>query len=61
MEANIAAVERAREKNAHPERRGDGRKRKARLGFGPNWYPPVHSGEEHQWSIGPGIGVQWGL
>jgi hypothetical protein len=26
-----------------------------------NWYPPVHSGEEHQWSIGPGIGVQWGL
>jgi Patatin-like phospholipase len=26
-----------------------------------NWYPPAHSGEKHQWSIGPGIGVQWGL
>jgi len=26
-----------------------------------NWYPPAHSGQSHQWSIGPGIGVQWGL
>jgi len=21
---------------------------------------PAHSGQEQQWSIGPGVGVQWG-
>ena len=26
-----------------------------------NWYPPARSGETSQWSIGPGIGVQWGF
>jgi hypothetical protein len=26
-----------------------------------NWYPPAHGGQEHEWAIGPGIGVQWGL
>jgi hypothetical protein len=32
-----------------------------RLQLTGNWYPPAHSGQKHQWSIGPGIGVQWGL
>jgi hypothetical protein len=26
-----------------------------------NWYPPLHGGQEHQWAIGPGIGLQWGF
>lgn len=26
-----------------------------------NWYPPVRSGEDPEWAIGPGIGVQWGF
>jgi hypothetical protein len=26
-----------------------------------NWYPPVRSGQDHQWAIGPGIGLQWGF
>jgi hypothetical protein len=26
-----------------------------------NWYPAIHTGQEQQWSIGPGIGVQWGF
>jgi hypothetical protein len=32
-----------------------------RLQLTGNWYPPAKSGQSHQWSIGPGIGVQWGL
>ncbi|HET8540333.1 MAG TPA: patatin-like phospholipase family protein [Anaeromyxobacter sp.] len=26
-----------------------------------NWYPPRRGGDEHQWAIGPGVGVQWGF
>jgi hypothetical protein len=26
-----------------------------------NWYPPIGNGQRQQWSIGPGIGVQWGF
>jgi len=26
-----------------------------------NYYPPIGSGQKQQWSIGPGIGVQWGF
>jgi hypothetical protein len=31
-----------------------------RLQVSGNWYPAIRSGEKNQWSIGPGIGVQWG-
>jgi hypothetical protein len=26
-----------------------------------NWYPPARSGQDNQWAIAPGIGVQWGF
>ena len=26
-----------------------------------NWYPPARQGQDNQWAIGPGIGVQWGF
>jgi hypothetical protein len=26
-----------------------------------NWYPPAGSGQSDQWSIAPGIGLQWGF
>jgi hypothetical protein len=32
---------------------------RVRLQLTANWYPPAQNGEEHQWSIAPGIGVQW--
>jgi hypothetical protein len=32
-----------------------------RLQLTGNWYPPAQQGESHQWSIGPAIGIQWGL
>jgi hypothetical protein len=32
-----------------------------RLQLTGNLYPPARSGQKVQWSIGPGIGVQWGL
>jgi hypothetical protein len=32
---------------------------RVRLQLTANWYPPAASGQYHQWSIGPGIGVQW--
>jgi len=32
-----------------------------RLQLTGNLYPAVRSGQEFQWSIGPGIGIQWGL
>ncbi len=34
---------------------------RVRLQLTGNFYPPARSGEKLQWSIGPGIGVQWGL
>jgi hypothetical protein len=34
---------------------------RARLQLTANWFPPAASGQDHQWSIGPGIGVQWTL
>ncbi len=34
---------------------------RVRLQVTGNWYPPVRSGQKQQWSIGPGIGIQWGL
>jgi hypothetical protein len=34
---------------------------RVRLQVTANWYPPAHAGQDHQWAIGPGIGVQWGF
>jgi Patatin-like phospholipase len=34
---------------------------RVRLQVTGNWYPPAGEGQDHQWSIGPGIGVQWGF
>jgi hypothetical protein len=32
-----------------------------RLQVTANWYPPARQGQDNQWAIGPGIGVQWGF
>jgi len=34
---------------------------RVRLQITGNLYPPTEKGEATQWSIGPGIGIQWGL
>jgi hypothetical protein len=34
---------------------------RVRLQVTANWYPPARSGQDHQWAIAPGIGVQWGF
>jgi len=34
---------------------------RVRLQVTANWYPPAHGGQDHQWAIGPGVGVQWGF
>jgi hypothetical protein len=34
---------------------------RVRLQVTGNWYPPAHSGQDHQWAISPGVGVQWGF
>jgi hypothetical protein len=34
---------------------------RVRLQVTGNWYPPAGEGQDHQWAIGPGIGIQWGF
>jgi hypothetical protein len=34
---------------------------RVRLQVTGNWYPPAGSGQDHQWAVSPGIGIQWGF